>query len=85
LKSRARSEVALAFGAVLKAARRGASVSQEALAERADIDRTYPSMLERGIRHPTLAIMLRIADALGMEPTELLAATLVKLRREGQG
>jgi DNA-binding XRE family transcriptional regulator len=39
--------VALAFAGVLKLARTGAGLSQEKLAEAADIDRTYPSLLER--------------------------------------
>jgi hypothetical protein len=43
-------QVALAFGGVLRIAREGAHSTQEALAERADIDRTYPSLLERGLR-----------------------------------
>jgi hypothetical protein len=43
-------EVARAFGAILRAARVATGISQEVLAERADCDRTYPSLLERGMR-----------------------------------
>ena len=43
-------QVASAFGAVLGAARRDAGFSQEHLAELADTDRTYPSLMERGLR-----------------------------------
>jgi hypothetical protein len=38
-------QVAKAFGAVLRAAGVAAGISQQVLAERADCDRTYPSLL----------------------------------------
>jgi transcriptional regulator with XRE-family HTH domain len=40
-----RSQVAKAFGSILRAARIGAGVTQEQLAELANMDRTYPSLL----------------------------------------
>lgn len=57
-------DVAAAFGAVLKTARAGAGVTQEKLAELADIDRTYPSLLERGRREPGLGVVIRLGEAL---------------------
>jgi DNA-binding XRE family transcriptional regulator len=59
--------VARAFGATLRALRREREVSQEALAFDAEIDRTYPSLLERGLRHPTLSVLLRLSRALAGE------------------
>jgi DNA-binding XRE family transcriptional regulator len=59
---------ARAFGRVLKTARVGAGCSQEMLAERADIDRTYPSLMERGLRSPTLYVAVRLANALAWIP-----------------
>jgi hypothetical protein len=44
---------------------------------------TYPSLLERGRRQPTLAIMLRLARALAMEPAELVNRTIARLRERG--
>jgi transcriptional regulator with XRE-family HTH domain len=70
--SRQRREVARAFGVVLRSARRERGLSQEALAEHADIDRTYPSLLERGLRQPTLIHLFGIADALDMDAAELV-------------
>jgi transcriptional regulator with XRE-family HTH domain len=61
--------VAVAFAAVLKLARAGAGLSQERLAEAADIDRTYPSLLERGLRQPTLAVVIAVAFALNGRET----------------
>ncbi len=54
-----RHEVAVAFGKTLRAARRERGISQEDLAFRADCDRTYPSLLERGLRTPTLTVYLK--------------------------
>src|SRR6267154_2716736 len=53
-------QVARAFGAILRAARVAAGLSQEVLAERADCDRTYPSLLERLLRQPTIGTYARV-------------------------
>lgn len=74
--------VAKAFGAVLKSTRTNAGISQEKLAELANIDRTYPSMLERGIRQPTLGRVIAIANALHIEPAAIVAATVTRPRPE---
>jgi len=42
-------------------------LSQEDLAERAGMDRTYVSGIERGTRNPTLKVLHRLAKALGVE------------------
>jgi transcriptional regulator with XRE-family HTH domain len=41
------------------------------LAEKADLDRTYISGIERGVRNPTLLSIHRIADALRVPVREL--------------
>jgi len=46
------------------------SLSQEALATDAGIDRTYVSRLERGIENPTVAVLEQLADALGAKIVE---------------
>ncbi len=51
--------------------------SQEKLAEMAELDRTYISGIERGLRNPTVRVLQRIADALGIPAPDLL--------RTGQG
>lgn len=53
------------FGKILKAIRESKGLSQESLAELAEVDRTYVSMVERGMRQPTLGVAKRFADALG--------------------
>jgi transcriptional regulator with XRE-family HTH domain len=74
-----RREVARAFGVALKIARRERGMSQETLGERDDLDRTYPSLLERGLRQPTLTYLFAIADALGMDAAELVWLTRMRL------
>jgi len=46
--------------------------SQEDLAEKADLHRTYVSGIERGVRNPSLTIVFKLADGLGVEPGNLL-------------
>ena len=61
-----------AFGAAVAARRRALPMSQEAFADRCGLDRTYVSGVERGRRNPTLAVIRRIADGLGVPPSDLL-------------
>ena len=48
-------------------------VSQEELAYRAGIDRTYVSGIERGIRNPTVLVLQGLAGVLKVRPADLLA------------
>ena len=61
------------IGFNIRKARVIARLSQEELAKQAGINRTYLSQLENGHSSPTLDILEKIARALGMRPTELLA------------
>lgn len=60
------------FGLRLRQLREERALTQERLAELADFDRTYLSGIERGVRNPTLAVIGRLAKALGITPAELL-------------
>ena len=63
----------IAFGDRLRELRRAAGwCSQEAFAHHVGLDRTYVSGLERGRRNPTLDVIVKLADALGVHPSELL-------------
>ena len=42
--------------------------SQEDLAEKANLHRTYVSGIERGVRNPSLTIVFKLAEGLGVEP-----------------
>jgi transcriptional regulator with XRE-family HTH domain len=62
----------LRFGVNLRAARKGAGLSQEALAYAADVDRAAISVYERGGREPNLRTVLKLARALQLSPVALL-------------
>jgi transcriptional regulator with XRE-family HTH domain len=53
--------------------RRQRKLTQEQLAFEAEIDLTYMGGIERGKRNPSLVVMGRIADALGVSLPKLLA------------
>jgi transcriptional regulator with XRE-family HTH domain len=68
-----RSRAHAAFGEAVRERRGERGLSQEALAEAAELDRTYISGIERGERNPSLTNILKIAAALKTRPSELLA------------
>ncbi len=47
-------------------------LSQEELGFRAEVHRTYISQLERGLKSPTLSVMLKLAHALRTKAGRLL-------------
>lgn len=51
--------------------RKGRGLTQEQLAHDAGIDLTYLGGIERGRRNPSLAVLVRLADALGVQPPAL--------------
>lgn len=60
-----------AFGARLRELRTDLGWSQEEFAHRANLDRTYVSGVERGVRNPTLDVITRLADTLEVEVADL--------------
>lgn len=60
------------FGARLRVLREAAGLSQEQLADLAEIHRTYVGSVERGERNLSLLNMYSLADALGIPVTDLL-------------
>lgn len=59
------------FGQNVKDARLEKALSQEALAEKANLDPTYISGIERGVRNPSVLSIVRIAKALRIESSDL--------------
>ncbi|MEQ9190981.1 MAG: helix-turn-helix transcriptional regulator [Alphaproteobacteria bacterium] len=55
----------------MRRARQHKAWSQEDLAFECGLHRTYISGIERGVRNPTVLILAKIADALGVEPSGL--------------
>ena len=60
------------FGQNLRRVRRLKDISQEELALRADLSRTYVSEVERGIRNVSIDNMSLIAQALGVPLRDLV-------------
>lgn len=60
------------FAHNLRKWRRERNLSQEELAHRAEIDRTYVSALERCVYAASVDVIERLARELSVEPAELL-------------
>lgn len=73
-----------AFGVVLRDLRRGQSMSQETLALESQLDRTFISLLERGLRQPSLTTILQLARPLGVSPENLVASVMHVLSQGGE-
>lgn len=62
-----------AFGKVLREFRQRKGLSQEGLAEAAGLDRSFISLVERGLQSPNIVILLQIAGVLEVPAAELIA------------
>lgn len=71
-----------AFAVELKARRTALELSQEELAYRAGVNRTYVAKLELSKNQPTLSTMCRLATALNCELPDLLRSTLDRYHRD---
>lgn len=67
------------FGKVLRELREANHISQEKLAEYCELDRTYISLLERGLRQPTITTIFKLAKALNISPSRLIEEVEIKL------
>ena len=56
----------------IKRLRKEAGMSQEILADKAEIDRTYVSQLERSLVNPSLSVLIRVSQSLNIHVSELL-------------
>ncbi|CAM5352328.1 helix-turn-helix domain-containing protein [Pseudomonas aeruginosa] len=65
----------MAFGKAVRAFRMDQGVAQEELAALAGIERSHMGKIERGEHLPSLSVILKVAAALKMSGTELMAAT----------
>lgn len=60
------------FGEAVRELRLKIGISQEGLADRAGLHRTYISLLERGLRNPSFTVITQLAAALETTPGELV-------------
>ena len=75
-KEKLKDAVQMAFGEVLRQLREQRGLSQQDLAFESDLDRTYISLLERGLRQPTLTSLILLSAALGTDVADLAKRTL---------
>jgi len=69
------------FGKEIARLRRRVGISQEELGFRAEVHRTYVSQLERGLKSPTLSMMLKLSRALKASASRLVATVERQLWR----
>jgi transcriptional regulator with XRE-family HTH domain len=67
-----REKEAVLFGAAVRRAREQRGIAQNVIADAAGISVTYLSLVERGENTPTLTVVFRICDALGLAPSALI-------------
>lgn len=75
-------ELMRAFAAELKARRSELGISQEELAHRSDVNRTFVAKLELAQNQPTLTVLHKLAGGLEVELPELLQVTLKRYKTE---
>lgn len=63
--------------------RRGPSIVTAVLAHEAGVDRSYVSLLERGIKNPTLRMVFRLAGILGVTAKELVGRVEAEMAGAG--
>jgi transcriptional regulator with XRE-family HTH domain len=66
-----RDRTLTSFGRNVARVRNERGFSQDKLAEKADLDRTYVSGIERGVRNPGIKTVLRLARALNITVGDL--------------
>ncbi len=77
----AREPITRRFGAGLRRRRVARGLSQESLAYTAKLHPTYISLLERGLRNPSLTSIQKVARALGTSMGALVSEAEAGLRR----
>lgn len=75
---------AKAFGEVVRSLRERQGMAQDQFALLANVDRSYYGKLERGERQPSLGLLLRIANGLGVSGASLVERTEAHLPRAKQ-
>jgi len=76
--------LAEAFGAVLREVRKERGLSQEELGFESGYHRTYVSLLERGLKSPSLQTIFELSRALKFSPSGLLARVESAARRKSK-
>jgi transcriptional regulator with XRE-family HTH domain len=70
------------FGKEISRLRGRIGISQEELGFRTGLHRTYVSQLERGLKSPTLGVILKLARTLGTSVAKLVSAVEKKIQQK---
>jgi len=70
-----------AFGEVIRDLRKSNQISQEKLAERSRLDRSFISLMECGHKQPSLITIYQLAKAFKLSASKLLALTEEKIKK----
>jgi transcriptional regulator with XRE-family HTH domain len=74
-------DAAIAFGKVLRQLRQDKGLSQEQLGFDAELRRTYISILELGQQQPSLTTIIKLAKALNISASQLIALVEIQMSR----
>lgn len=74
----------LVFAANVKRTRKVRGYTQQELADLAQLESSYISSVERGLRNITISNMERIADALGVTISDLVSESRTEERAPGR-
>ncbi|SEI46409.1 DNA-binding transcriptional regulator, XRE-family HTH domain [Dyadobacter koreensis] len=72
-------DIDIAFASLLRTLREKNGLSQEKLAEKCDLHRTYISLLERGKRQPSLNVLYKLAIGLDISLSNMMSELETKL------
>jgi len=76
------SDISRYCAIVLREFRKTAGFSQEKLALEANLDRTFISLLERGLRQPSIKTLFAISNVLGVHPYKIVQAIEVAIKKD---
>ncbi|WP_043585534.1 helix-turn-helix domain-containing protein [Geminisphaera colitermitum] len=68
-----RNQIILRLGAVIRECRVALDLTQEELAEKADLSTNYIGNLERGEQEPSVTALVKVAAGLGITASSLIA------------
>lgn len=70
------------LGNALQKARKETGLTQEALAARAGVDRSYISEIEREVKSPTVKMLMRLCQAMGISAGAIVCELEAAQRRK---
>lgn len=79
-----RKKILCALGCLVRQRRTELGLSQEELGLRANLDRTYISGIERGVRNPSLTALVSLASGLNIDVSNLLNSLEIKAENSEQ-